>query len=331
MADIDYNRSTKSSRPGQLPWVIAGLLSAFLAGMIGSPWLESRVRAALPVSLRPKEHADLDTTLMARAAALESRLQALEARPLGNDAADLTAKVAALEAHQQSDTSGAAKVANDLGPLGQRVDTLELRLTTAEQAAHAATSAAAQIPSLQNQVLAMSTAVTQLALHQRALASLPLLRRALENGQPIESYLALIAPMLTPNNPDLVQLRQLTPVPTLATLQNDLSRLGRTTGGALSTSASAWLENAMSTVRNLVQVKRGDAVNQPSEGNNPVQDAQGRLRLGDVDGAVILIKQSTPSDQQRLWLQAAARFQLARKTLGHLEAVVIDASLEASH
>ncbi len=308
MADQDTQSPPgKSSR---FPWVVTALLGGFSAGMLGSPWLEANVRGLLPSSL----HSSVGNTEADRAA-LKARVTALEEHPTTGVPVDISARLATLEASRQVGAAGAAAVASDLEPLSQRVDRIDTRLTSAEQAAHAATTAAALIPGLQAQVQTTTTVAAEQTKHTRMLASLGPLRRLIEGGQPLGIYYGIISDALGASTTDVAILRQVQAGgPTLAGLQQQYAALLPQLATA-STDPTSWIDHTLAGLTNLVQVKRTADASQLATASALAIAASQRVRGGDVAGALVVLRRLPAVSQSRVaaW-QASANIYVASRT-----------------
>ncbi len=319
----DQDPASAPAKGGRFPWVMAALFAGLSAGLLGSPWLESAVRGVLPASLQSPMH---DSA--AELAALKVRVAAIEEHPTTAMPADISARLATLEAARQVGAASAAAVASDLEPLNQRVDRIDTRLTGAELAAHTATTAAALIPGLQAQVQTNTNMTNDQITHMRLLASLGPLRRLLENGQPLGVYYGVVSDALGGNLSEVAALRQVqSGGPTLGWLQQQLATMsvhGVPAPGP--TSAASWFDTTLANLANLVQVKHPQLPAQQTASGNLVAMALQRTRSGDVAGAITLIRTLPATAQGRAapWLAAADKYVAARSALTAIENQVFE-------
>jgi hypothetical protein len=322
MSDETYS-SNSGKRGGGFAWGLVLVLSAFGAGMIGSPWFEAQVRSRLPAALGGSSSAVVANLDTAKLAALEVRLAAAEQKPASTALpADVDARIAALEAGRTVEGAGAAALATDLGPLGSRVTATEERLKVLEPAVQTATTAAAQIGAADARISALQTALADQSARLQAFASLAPLRRAMAAGTPAGAYVDALAAAAPAGSGDITLMRSFAARPiTLAGLQRAYAQrraLVATTAGQAATKADdSWLNTAMAQAKTLM--------NQANRAAPAVSDAVQRgevaLRAGDVDTAIAAVRAATGPNRDRFndWLVDAERYTAAKAALNRLE------------
>jgi hypothetical protein len=325
MTDDTYTNPARKSG-GRLGWGLALLLGAFGAGLIGSPWFEGQVRSRLPVALgggsaKVSAANNIDA---ATVAALDARLLTLEQKPAGAALpTDIDARIAALEAGRTVEGAGAAALATDLGPLGNRVTAAEERLKVLEPAVQTATTAAAQIGASEARISALQSALAEQSTRLRAFASLTPLRRAQAAGAPVAAYVDALAAAVPAGSGDIALLRAAANRPvTLSSLQKAYAQrraLAETTAGrAQTTTGDSWLGTAMAQARALID--KGNTA--PSVvASDAILRGEAALRRGDVEAAVAALRSANTSNRDRFndWLVDAERFSAARAALNRLE------------
>jgi hypothetical protein len=306
-------------------WSLVLLLGAFGAGLIGSPWFEAQVRSRLPAALgggalpvTAASHFD-----DAKFAALEARLLAAEQKTGGAALpTDVDARIAALEAGRTVESAGAAAIATDLGPLGNRMTAAEERLKVLEPAVQTATTAAAQIGASEARISALQTAVAEQSARLKAFASLAPLRRAMAAGTPATAYVDALAAAVPAGSGDIALLRAAAARPiTLEVLAKTFAQrraLTETTAGQAATKADdSWLGTAMAQAKTLISQGGG---RQPAT-SDAIARAEAALKRQDVDAAVLAVRSATGASRDRFndWLVDADRYTAARSALNRLE------------
>ncbi len=328
MSDDTYTTASTSGTPrksaGGFAWSLVLLLGAFGAGLIGAPWFETQVRSRLPAALGGGAQVATSSNFdEAKLAALEARLLAAEQKPGGTALpADVDARIAALEAGRTVEGAGAAAIATDLGPLGNRMTAAEDRLKMLEPAVQTATTAAAQIGASEARISALQTALAEQSARLRAFASVAPLRRAMAAGTPAAAYVDALAAAVPAGSGDIALLRAAAARPlTLASLQKAYAQrraLIETTAGQAATKADAsWLSTAMTQAKTLI--------NQGNSGQPAASDAivrgEAALKRGDVEAALLAVRSATGANRDRFndWLVDAERYTAARAALNRLE------------
>ncbi len=323
MTDDSYAPPTRRRGRGFV-WSLVLLLGGFAGGMLGSPWFEQQVRTRLPDWAGGGVAQTTSTADSARFASLEARIAAAERAPLNTPAlpADVAARISALEARRNVDGDGAATLAADLGPLGNRMTAVEERLKVLEPAVQTATTAAAQIGAADARISALQTALAEQSARLRAFASLAPLRRALNTGTPAAAYVDALAAAVPAGSGDISVLRAAAAHPiTLIALQKAYAQrraLVETRAGQAETkSGDSWLSTAMSQARALIS----DSAAKSAAAGDAVVRGEAALRRGDVETAMRLVRAASSSEQQRFndWLVDAERFIAVRAALIRIE------------
>ncbi|MEX6723833.1 hypothetical protein [Parapedomonas caeni] len=321
------------------PWALTGLAIAFAAGLLGNPWFESKVRSYLPEALRrPAASADtsgLDSRLMA----LETRVGALEARPLPS----VPPLPAATEpAGVPADTPAPAIA---VGPaLEQRLAAAEAKLAALEQAQ---SGAALQTQTLQSGVTALEGKLAQLSTRTeegmtgvkaeadraRGFILLAGVRRALESGRAFPAAVTSLAALYGETNPDVAALRAVQAGgPTYPQLRARFRALAPTlgqTGTPAGGGSSSWWDETKAALTGLVQVRRAGEPAGGSSGGASAGDALVRadrqLAAGDLAGAIASV-QSLPAPARTraaAWLAQAQAHLAAVSALARLETAAL--------
>jgi hypothetical protein len=310
-------------------WLLVLLLVVFVAGLLGSPWLKSRVRGLLPDSLQSADTGSaFQASTKASMTALEQRVAALEQRPGAALPPDLAARIAALEAQR---SVVAPLPDGTLPPVGAdvsdvRISSVETRLGVLDQSVQAQ---AAQVAALQQsmgqldgRVGGISATVSRDAAAARGAVAVIGLRRALEDGRPLGAYLGGVSALVPAGDADLVALQRLAGgVPTTTQVQARYRALRPTLQSALSRAGGAWTEQAAATLRSLVTVK--------GEGSGPPQTPEAGLLLldervstGDLAAAAATLRvlPRPVQDAARGWLSQVQTHLTARAALARIEA-----------
>ncbi len=292
-------RPTQTSRPrSSLPWVVAGGLFVFSAGLIANPWFESTVRARLPFA---------EAIVPARAAepfefkALQARLAQLEAQSGIAAAAAPVERLARTEARIETSTDQIARDA-------ERIDRL-----TADMASLSATVAAEK---------ARGDAATAVAVaaadRAQGMLTLVLVRRAIDAGRPLGGLDPVLRRSFEARYPQAVQqVVALGSAPvTLSSLRRDFNSLRPAIGGRPSDGARlSWWDTLTMTI--------SDAVSRPAA-DTPVEQAGAMLARGDIAGAAAVLRRQSPRPAALgNWLAAAERWQAGNNALATLETATV--------
>jgi hypothetical protein len=285
-------------RTNVLPWVIAGGLFVFTAGMIANPWFESGVRSRLPFAAPATGPA----VPAADVAALQGRLAQLEARA-GVAAAMPVERLARTEARIENSTDQIARDA-------ERIDRL-----TSEVAALSATLASDRAQSA-----AAITTATAAADRAQAMLVLLLARRAVEDGRPFGALDPALRQSFGERYPTAVKaIAALGTAPvTVTSLSRDFDALRPALGAAPAAGARiSWWDALTTTVSSVISTA-------PSA-TAPVPAASAALQRGDVRAAAAQLRRLNGPRPAGLnnWLAAADRLVAGQDALTMLEAGVV--------
>lgn len=268
-------------RRSGLAWAAAAALFAFAAGLIANPWFEDTVRGRLPF-VPAAAHPDTS--------ALEKRLAALEQRRPTTPVV-AAERLARAEARVESSTDQIQRDAQRIDALTTQLTQLSARLA-AEEARDAAVTAAVQ----------------GAADRAEAMLTVLLLRRAVDEGRPLEGLL--------PATRRLFEERYASEVAALVALsaapvtEARLAReLGALVDGGPGSARPNWWE---------ALTRRVEAAFSGGDAAGPVARAQAAMRRGDLAGAASALRRS-PVAGVRGWLAAADRLLAARAALSALE------------
>lgn len=278
-----------------VPWVFAGGLFVFAAGMIANPVFEATVRTRLPFAAELVQTASADEV-----AALRARLGQLERRAGPAGAPAPVERLARTEAKIDSSTDLIAREA-------ERLDKL-----TADLAA-----LSTQVEAERARDLAATATVTAAADRAEGMLALVLARRAIESGRPLGPLEPVLRRAFEARYPEAVRdvtALGATPV-TLATLQRDLAALRPALGGRAPVPARlSWWD--------ALKLKAGGLVGTTApEVEGPLDRATAALTRGDVAGAALLVRRLPPERRGGAngWLTAADRLVAGQQGLATLE------------
>lgn len=300
-------RARLSSRPAVpaptrsrslLPWVIAGGLFIFSAGMIANPWFESSVRDRLPFART------VMTSPPPLDAALAERLAALEAR----NAARAPALPVAAERLAQTEARVATS-SDQLAREGDRIDRLTgevARLTALLESDRARSEAA-------------TAAATAAAARAEAMLALVLARQAIEAGRPLGAIEAPLRKGFEARYPAAVgAVTALGTAPaTLASLRRDFDALRPVIGAPPRTRVRVnWWQTL--TGRVTAMVAGGPAARAASLS----EAAATALARGDATAAAAAVRRLGPPRTAAIsaWLAAVDRRAAGLSALTTLEA-----------
>ncbi len=281
-----------------LPWVLAGGLFVFSAGMIANPWFESTVRSQLPFAetIAPPAPATADVK------ALQTRLAQLESRAGTANAAAPVERLARTEAKIETSTDQIARDA-------ERIDRL-----TADLAALSATVSA-------EKARGDAATATAIAAADRAqgMLTLVLVRRAVDAGRPLGPLDPVLRRSFEARYPQAVQqVAALGASPAnLASLRRDFNAMRAAIGGRPAEGAAlSWWGTLTATI--------ADAVSRPAS-DTPVEQAGAALARGDVGGAANLLRRLPTPRPAALsnWLDTASRWQAGNAALATLETATV--------
>jgi hypothetical protein len=278
-----------------LPWLVAGALLLFSAGMIANPWFEDNVRARLPFAEdRPS------VVAAAGLATLGRRIEVLEARKAEAPAPD--ERLARTEARVETSTDLLAREADRIDKLTADVAGLAAKLE-ADEARGATALASAEAASGRVQ----------------AMLAVMLARRALVEGRSLGAVEAPLRSAFETRYPAEVRaVAALGGAPTtLLILQRDLSALAPVVGA---TGASqSWWDVFSLRVSKLVRPAGADS------GPPPRTAAERLLAVGDVAGSATQLRRlggAMPPAVMR-WLAAADRYAAGQAALALLETAAL--------
>lgn len=283
-----------------LPWVLAGGLLVFTAGMLVNPLFESRVRDRLPFlggSDPVVAPAEVD--------ALRQRLAELEARPLAQagDTAAPNERLARTEARVETSTDLLAREAD-------RIDRLTADLATL--------TAQLQADRLRDE--AATTATLAAADRAEGILAVILARRALEEGRSLGAIDAALRRAFEMRYPAAVaRLADYGANPVrLAQLQRELLTMPGLDGNAASEGRS-WWDIFGSRVAGLVRAGGEDG------GPALRSAAEAAMARGDVRAAITRLQRLPRPRPARLesWLASAERYAAAEDALRTLETAAL--------
>lgn len=271
-----------------LPWVLAGGLFVFTAGMIANPWFERSVRGQLPFG-KVETTATTPATATTPVVAIETPAGAV---PAGE-------RLARTEAKIETSTEQLARDAERIDRLTSEVAALSARV-----AAETGRSEAASL-----------TAIAAADRAQGMIAVL-LARQALEAGRRLNGIEPVLRQSFESRYPQAVNaVGALGNAPvTLATLRRDFVALNPSTNGA----GLDWWQSLTAAVRSVV-TRPGDAPQAPREA------AAAALARGDVAAAANQLRRLPEPRQAAVsaWLATADRWQAGMAALTTLETAAI--------
>jgi hypothetical protein len=270
-----------------LPWVLAGALFVFTAGMIANPWFERSIRTRLPFDTAPAT-----TVTAVPAAAPPAAAGAVPAMPPGERLARTEAQIEA----------SAEQVARD----AERIDQLNARVAALD----------ARLESEAGRTEAASTAAVAAADRAQGMIAILLARQAIESGRRLGSAETVLRASFEARYPGAVaSISALGAAPvTLAMLQRDFARIKAPNGEA----RLDWWQALTNTVQGMVS-PQGEASAAPQAA------AAKALARGDVATAASHLRR-LPSPRPAAvtaWLAAADRLQAGQAALTVLETAAI--------
>jgi hypothetical protein len=284
-------------RSSVLPWVVAGGLFVFTAGMIANPWFESRVRSQLPFVAPAAAPASSDV------GTLQARIAQLEARTGPAAAAMPVERLARTEAKIETSTDQIARDA-------ERIDRL-----TSELAGLSATIASERARS----EAAITTATTA-ADRAQSMLVLVLARGAVEAGRPFGGLDPLLRQSFGARYPAAVKaVTALGAAPvTPANLRRDFDALRPAIGVAPAAGARvSWWDALTNTVSSVVSTT--------PTATAPMPAAAAALQRDDVRSAALQLRRLPGPRPAALtsWLAAADRLIAGQDGLAVLEASAV--------
>lgn len=271
--------ASPSSRPSRLPWIVALLLLAFSAGLIGSPWFERTVRSRLPWDWA-QDRPVADPALMKRLAALEATARARVTPSAPAVAGNAVAAAEALAAAAGATAPGPEDAAVDRSSAQQR-ELDDLR---------------SQVAQLATRALSQQNADTAGGDRLRALFAVAAVRRALQLGQPAGRLLEPVARVAAPDDVAAIEAAfrdKATP----PALRADLNRLVQVSAPAPKP-ATGLMGRVRDSLGDLVRVRPADgaaAGADPATSASPADQravlrvARQRLESGDLPAALAAV------------------------------------------
>lgn len=285
-------------RRSVLPWVLAGSLFVFTAGMIANPWFEQSVRGRLPFVGAP-----ITTQAAAEAAdvrKLQARIDQLESQePVTSSSVPAGERLARTEALIDTST---AQAAHD----SERIDTL-----TSEVG-----GLAARVDAETGRTEAASAAAIAAADRAQGMIAVLLARQAVESGRRLNGVEAVLRQSFEARYPQAINaIAALGDAPvTRASLRRDFPALAPQAGGV----GLDWWQTMSRTVRNAVS----RPVNAPQA---PIEAAAAALARGDLSAAANHLRRlpEPRSAAIQAWLASAGRLQAGMTALTTLETAAI--------
>lgn len=300
-------RARLSSRPasvdtaprrGILPWVLAGGLFVFIAGMIANPWFESSVRGRLPFA-QGKVVAD-----SGELAAINERLARIEGTSQVASPVVQTERLARTEAQIETSTDQIARESSRIDKLTREVAGLS-----------------AKVEAEQGRTEAAQSATEAAALRAESMLTLVLVQRAIESGRPLGALETPLRRSFELRYPDAVKaVVALGTAPvTPKTLERDFSVMAPALSGRpVPGTKVSWWDALTGTVSAAVSPAS------PGRGpQGPVDTAAAALARGDVAAAVAQLRRLPRSQALNVWLANAARWQAGSAGLTTLETAVV--------
>lgn len=285
-----------------LPWVIAGGLFVFSAGMIANPWFETNVRGALPFAQVAKPASD-----SAEIDVLRDRLARLEAPVSGTMPVE---RLARNEARIENSSDQIAREADRIDRLTSQIATLEATLKSDRARSEAATA----------------TAIAA-ADRAQAMLSLVLVRRAIESGRLLGGLDPMLRQSFEARYPAAVKsVTALGSMPvTLASLRRDYEAMRPAIGANPAAGARlSWWDTLTSKVASAVT----SAPTSPGAAGT----AEAALQRGDYQAAAVYLRKLPAPRPAALtnWLAAAERLQAGMQGLAVLETATLLAPATAA-
>ena len=278
-------------RRSVLPWVIAGGLFVFTAGMIANPWFERSIRTRLA----------FDTAVTATPNPATSGVAPIEAPPM------TATPVAEPEAERLARTEAMVEANVDrLAREGERIDSLTRDVATV----------AARVDTETSRTEAASAAAIAAAERAQAMIAVLLAREAIEAGRRLNGVEAVLRQSFEARYPQAVAaIGALGAAPvTVPMLQLGLARLNPATTGA----RLDWWQTLTASVRTLVTRPAGET-------QAPYDAAAVVLARGDVAAAANHLRRlpEPKSPAVIAWLAAADRWQAGMAALTTIETAAI--------
>ena len=295
-ARLSGARPTPAPAPSRsiLPWVLAGSLFVFSAGMIANPWFERSVRDQLPfgATTAPATVAASADVKMLQARIDQLENEEAETAPAGERLARTEAKLETSTAQLTRDGERIDRLTSEVGGLAARVETEVDRTKAASASAIAAADRA------------------------QGMIAVLLARQAVEAGRRFTGVEMVLRQSFEPRYPQAVNaVAALGSAPaTLASLRRDFAGLAQPANGA----GLDWWQSLSLAVRNAVS-RPADAPQAPREA------AAAALARGDVGAAANHLRRLPEPRGAAVtgWLAAADRMQAGMAALTTLETAAI--------
>ncbi len=281
------------------PWVIAGLLFAFVLGLVGSPLFERELRGTLPPALQSEQVVPADPRVDG-----------------------LLERVARLEAQQAKPVAG-AQVPATADNLGLRLQAVESRAVAAETND---ANILARIDALAAEVARTSSAAAETDGRIRDLFLLSVARRMLEAGRPLTPIEAAIDGRFRAKDPAAVEaLAAWSAAPqTRRTLEARLATVGDLPVAA---DSGSWWDRLKARVAGLVTV-RGETAATPDSAALLAQ-ARTAMASGDLGLAISALSDGDWPPTVRQWVEDARIRLAAEEALGRLETGALETGVGA--
>ncbi len=282
------------------PWAIAGLLIAFVIGLLGSPAFERGLRGRLPPELQSEQPVLADP----RVDSLADRVAALEAaagRPLPVPA-----------------------VPQDAAGLALRLQSVESRAIAAETND---VNLMARLDALAAEVARTSTAVVQTDVRTRDLFLLAVARRMLEAGRPLAPIEGALQGRFGSGDAAAVEaLAVWSSAPqTERTLRDRLVALEALPEPA---ETGGWWERLKARLSGLVTV-RGEPTEVAADSRALMAQARAAMDIGEVALAVTALEQGSWPPAVQQWVIDAQILLTAEEALGRLETNALETGIGA--
>jgi hypothetical protein len=281
------------------PWAVAGLLFAFLLGLIGSPLFEREARGHLPAALQTEQLVPADP----RVDGLAERVARLEAERGGPQAA--------------------AAVPQDVAGIGVRLQAVESRAIAAETND---ANLLAMLDALAAELSRTRNAVAQTDSRTRDLFLLSVARRMVEVGRPLTPIEDVIDARFRADDGAAVEaLSAWSAAPqTRETLQSRLETLAQTPA---TDEAASWWDRLKRRLSGLVTV-RGEAPEGP-DSEALMAQARDAMAAGDLGLAISALGDGDWPPAVAQWVQDARTLQAAEHALDRLETSALESGVAA--
>lgn len=283
------------------PWVLLGVVFSFTVGVVGSPWLESRVRDYLPAALRDSTHGrDLRVEgLQLRIEDLEAQLRREKAGMQPGPQPALEARVKALEGDRAERESAALDTDATVRQLAQEFGRIRAQLGGGSSQMHD---------------LFMVSVLRRMVAAGRPLGALA---PVLENRFRARDAAAVDALLAWSDQPQ-----------TRWTLASRIAGL-QPPAAAATPAAGGWWARLRARLGGLVRA-HDPASPDSQELPDSFQTAADALRAGDLDYAIVTLEKERRSPDVRQWLADARVLQNAELGLDRLEGLCLTDAARAA-